>query len=709
MTNDLPPTSAISAASAVAFPRMRLGAGAGAEVADYSNGCRWIWIDDAARLAGITVGAMRNKCLGDLSDRALARKADRFGLDVWQVSEHADPRLKNFAGTPEERAAKFDWLAVPEPSRSVAQGRLAIVLAWMKMRARAAAQRKDEAAAEFLVKHPGVAPRTLDRWTAKFERAGCQGLLDGRRAGTKGGEDSPFADFWPLLEKWMLEEGEPSPTACYRLARAEARKLGLAIPSARSARRYAQMLKQTQLGRWTRARKGEKAFDDLCAASCLRDFTRIRVSENGQTIERDMRTHDLWVGDHHICDTLVSYKGKIIRPWLTGWLDIRSRKLIGRAFSPIEPDSSTVLLALRDGIIRAQMCRPEHAYTDNGKDYDAWFWDGKTKKERQQRIHIDNDLERFRGVYGLLGIKQLHARPFNPKAKCIEPFFGTFEEQFGVFTPTYTGGATHRKPERLKDVLKTNRVPTFEDYVAEATAWLDGAYHAQEHTGDGMGGRSPDEIYEQCLTVKNLLTMEALDVCLLRFAGGGKDGLKVGKNGLTFAGRNYGRGDPALRPLLGQKVIVAYDPADVTCCQVWHYAGQHRICTVQMTGREIFDTTDEPQYRAAYRKMQEHNKALAAVQARGMRRIDSPTELLVEDALAESRRRSAESPLPEPPTPTLRPVRTGFEGQSNDDHQMLRRAAGAEGMSPRGRGHGRGREHMERTISPTLAAFAEDD
>jgi putative transposase len=641
------------------------------------KGCRWLWLDDAARLAGITIGAMRNKCL-QWQHTGMARKATReeTSQETWQVAEHADPRFRQ-THAPEQLAREFDWAAVPEPARSVGQQRLAAVLAFRRAREQgyAAGLTLGAILEQFLASWPRLSSRTIQRWDSGFSSGGVQGLLDGRRR-TGRKPASAFTDFWPLFERWYLEEGESRPRAAYRLARAEARRLGIAVPSDRTASRYAQHLLRTQRGRVIRARQGGDRFDDQCAAHLLRDYTRIRVIENGQPVEREFFTHDIWCADHHICDVMVRYtsggKTRFVRPWLTAWQDLRSRKIVGRVFSPIEPDSSSVLLALRDGILRSELCVPLCCYTDNGKDFDAWFWDGKTKKERRRKIV--HDQQRFKGVYGALQIRHLHALPYNPKGKPVERFFRTFEEQFGVFQPTYTGGSAQRKPERLADMLKSSRVPAYEDFIAEADAWIEQAHHNEPHSGHGMDGLSPNEIYARQLAIKRTTTREALDILLLKFP----KPLKVGRNGISFAGRTYGRGDPALRPLLGREVLVAYDPTDVTIAQVRDPQTLERICTVEMVGRDLYDLTDEPRIREVQREMNAHNRAVAAVKKRGMRLITDSTELLIEDALAgASAARAPEEPTEPNPPPRIQPLRTGFEylAATGTDHATPRSAA----------------------------------
>jgi len=97
---------------------------------------------------------------------------------------------------------------------------------------------------------------------------------------------------------------------------------------------------------------------------------------------------------------------------------------------------------------------------------------GETKKERRARrserqtIHIEHDMPRFAGVFQLLQIAVWHALPFNAKAKPVERFFGTYEDQFGRLTHSYCGNKPENKPHHLAERLKKGEAVPFDSYVA---------------------------------------------------------------------------------------------------------------------------------------------------------------------------------------------------------------------------------------------------
>jgi putative transposase len=318
------------------------------------------------------------------------------------------------------------------------------------------------------------------------------------------------------------------------------------------------------------------------------------------------------------------------------------------------------------------------------------MWDGRTKRQRQLRITHDPD--HFGGVYQQLQIGHLHARPYNAKAKPIERFFRTFEEQFNVFEKTYCGRSTDTKPERLADYLDRGLAPDFDDYVIRALAWIDDAYANQPSGAQGVDGRTPMEVYTANLGTRRMTSAEQLDCCLMLTKA-----LKVGRNGIQWQHRRYGQGDPAIRHLLGQEVLLRIDPADVTEAQVWDATGKQRLCVVRRNDLRAISTVSDDQERDAIRKVAAHNRQLKNVRKRGVRIIDSPAEILIDDAIQQARRAAAERP-PEPPTyGGVKLVQTGIDPASIADRPPLKRAVGAETAVP------------VREVSSTLAAFAEDD
>src|ERR1022692_4184994 len=89
-----------------------------------------------------------------------------------------------------------------------------------------------------------------------------------------------------------------------------------------------------------------------------------------------------------------------LRPWLTAMIDMRSRKIVGTAWSAT-PSSHTISSALRVGIESFGI--PQILYVDNGKDY-----------EKVGRIDFSPECS---GVLVRLGIQPQYCLPRHPQSK----------------------------------------------------------------------------------------------------------------------------------------------------------------------------------------------------------------------------------------------------------------------------------------------------
>ncbi|HEX8342366.1 MAG TPA: transposase [Tepidisphaeraceae bacterium] len=654
---------------------------------------RWITAKQASERSGLSVGHVNRLAGDDWQHTGLARWAKLpSGQQGWLIDEGADARFVRDKSA-ERRAAEFDWNTIPEKPRTIALWRLGLLKDWKLARESAPKGTTIDAVAESFLRsrHLDLSVRSLHRLQRRFIELGVPyGLLDHRVAAPS--RTSDYADFYAMFRATLLEFGQAAPTTVYKLVCAKIRtqKIDFAIPTDRQARNFAATI---PLGEMVYHRQGPKAFDDKCAAFCARDWTTIRVTEGygdqARPVTRPMETNDIWIADHHPCDVIVKYEGKLIRPWLTAWQDGRSRRVVGRWFSPRDPNSSTVLLSLRDAILRNELLVPLWAYTDNGKDFDAWMWDGQTKRDR--RLRVTHDQDRFGGVYQQLQIGHLRAKPYNAKAKPVERFFGTFERQVGVFEPTYCGRNPMVKPERLADRLARGLAPDYADFVARATAWIDDVYPNNTHTGQGLDGQRPIDVYNANLHTRRVTTLENLDCCLQIITRP----IKVGRNGVTVNKRTYGRCDPALRNLLGREVQLRIDPEDVRTAQVWTTDGKQRLCVVSCNELAVLDVTSDAAYREGLAIQTRHNNDIKRASKRGLRMIESPIEILRDDAIARKRADDAKSPPPGRPAPRISMIQTGIDAASIAEQPVLAKAAGAE--------------HMTRAVDSTLAMFAADD
>lgn len=217
--------------------------------------------------------------------------------------------------------------------------------------------------------------------------------------------------------------------------------------------------------------------------------------------------------------------------------------------------------------------------------------------------------------------------------------------------------------------MATSRSP-----ATSATAYIEEIYNAShQHSGHGMDGRVPNEVYAACLTDKRTTTAEALDACLRKISRP----VTVRRDGVQWEGRHYGHGNVTLSEHAGEKVMLFADPND-SMRVVVRTLGGIKICDAEAETLFPWGAVSTPEWKEAKRKMERHNRQLKEVKARGMSLIRDPMEVLIEDRAEAARG----NPHPAPPTPSITMVQTGFEGESKAEEAAFARAVGAESMSP---------------------------
>lgn len=633
-------------------------------------GCRWIDLKQAVARSGKVQGHWARLCAKKYLAAGLARQVSGQGKrPFWEIREDADPCLARVK-TVDVLNRDFNMNVLTEAQRKALLFKESTVLGWRAMKGQTDRGQWDantELYLAELARSSGttVSRRALYGWDRDYTIQGRAGLMDKRwrQLGEVRPGDDQFGDFFKELLGWYLDQNEPTKSTAYKLAARVAGRNGWNVPCEKTAIRF---LNKLPRGKVMRGRKGAKAFNAAGGAYIKRDYRRIWIDG----VEQQMLSNDVWCGDHHTCDTIVVHNGKLLRPWLTAWMDVRSRKIVGYRFAAIDPDSTSILLALRHGILSNGLAIPRYCYTDNGKDYKSWTLHGWSKAELRSG-RIDHDLMRFKGVYQHLQIGVMTAIPFNAKAKPVERFFGTFEQQFGKLTHTYCGRDPLHKPPHLIDRLKRNEAPTFDEYVADATAWIERCYHQQVHTGHAMDGLTPAQCFSANLGELRTTSEEALRICLRKTS----EPVKVGRNGVRCGNFTYGQGEPALRPWDGKYVQLLVDPDDDT-----------RVIVIDPDGREICEAREETlapwgamphdKSKVIHATVRRHNRAVADVQKRNMGMRISALDVLLDEHVTASSAPTAPAPkpgkplaLPETP-PVLKLIQTGFESPSTAPNPM---------------------------------------
>jgi len=163
-------------------------------------------------------------------------------------------------------------------------------------------------------------------------------------------------------------------------------------------------------------------------------------------------------------------------------------------------------------------------------------------------------------VFAHLGITPHFTIPYNAKAKPIERFFRTYNEQFVAQLPGYRGRNITERPERLAQEIKSGSLLKLEEFIEQNDRWLTEIYHNAEHSGRGMNGRTPNQVFEEERRTVAHIPKDNLRLLLLRFA----DKRKYGKNGVSVFGEQYRAAEAQKHlELKDEWVWVRYDPKNL--------------------------------------------------------------------------------------------------------------------------------------------------
>jgi putative transposase len=251
------------------------------------------------------------------------------------------------------------------------------------------------------------------------------------------------------------------------------------------------------------AREGERAYNEKAAPFLIRDIEAKRVNEYWIS---DHMLHDVWVRNDGVFGELD--RNAAFRPYLTCIVDMKSRRVVGTAWC-VNPSSNTISSALQ--VALRNFGRPKCFYVDNGKDFKRLAKDAPAlaaPSEDANKVLFDL------GVLVRLGIHPQHCLPLHPQSKQIESFFRTLHQRFDVtWGDAYAGISPKDRPEECdallaqhKQLMKEGRgdespLPPASEFIRNACFWLDEFNRTHRHTGQGMRGRTPQQVFDAELPV----------------------------------------------------------------------------------------------------------------------------------------------------------------------------------------------------------------
>ncbi|MGE5607691.1 MAG: DNA-binding domain-containing protein [Bacillota bacterium] len=629
---------------------------------------------EAAAKLGLNIDSLTRRCRVDLSQRGLAFYATppEGGQPRWFISRDFDARL--LGGGFGEQYQEPDLSAYSERQRIGALQRRACVERFN----RALVTEKGDVSiwlpaliASLQADFPPlrISRSQLYAWKKLYKRpADTVKLIDNRGVHKRCGDD-PRA--WKAFEDLYLHENQPSLEQCWQAVDELAQQNGWSWCTLKSC--YAQRDQRIPPAKQLRHRQPER----------WRQTLRPYIAQATDAWEANER----WISDHWQANLWCRWGETIIRPWLTSWMDWRTRRVMGWVLSD-NPNSTTILAALRHALLdERNLGGPDEVAIDNGRDYAAWVFCGQTKRERRRRIDCRVDEPRTLGIFNALQIGAHFAIPFNANGKArLERWHRTLEAFCRTFE-TYCGNAPEARPDRLGFVLDNPRlIPSFELVEQRFGRFVEGHNASGDHGIDDLveGGErlSPDEAMRRwCTTRRVLADPAALDLLLQQW----HKPVPVGRNGimLTLKGRSlsYGQFEEALTPYKAlhkqnrRSVLVSYDPHDIRTIRV--YDEKYRfVCLAHMNqvGGQHGDPIALEHVAELNRQRAIYDRSLKHVYEHNLTSILTPQEQLAEIA-------AQQATPPAAPPDALRIVPLPMDGQAKEiRRQELKTAVGAESV-----------------------------
>lgn len=382
------------------------------------------------------------------------------------------------------------------------------------------------------------------RWKALREDD-MDGLIDKRGKARKGRCDIPQRALDMFLGYYLDQSQHPIARCMEFVGEWARQECPEALPLASYAT-YRRKALEVPYPVRVLCREGDKAYYDKCSPYIRREYESIAAN-------------DWWIGDTHTLDVLSrGPDGQTHRLYLSAWLDARSGIFTGWYITD-QPNSQSTLNALRKGI--EQYGIPENVYVDNGREFLTYDIGGRGHRAKKK---LADGSEPFAPppVFARLGIKMTNAIVRNARAKLVERRFEDFKNSVSRLFATYTGGNVVEKPDRLKHVLKTDKVPTDAEVCATVDTLLEGYLNCQPYGGsvtEDKGKRRIDVFFEQSRGKVRKAKPEDLRLLLMRTSRPVRVGrrgvsVKIGGQAVEFYSEEF------VAHWQNKQVYVRYDP-----------------------------------------------------------------------------------------------------------------------------------------------------
>ena len=403
-----------------------------------------------------------------------------------KMSESVPPGAEALAGR---------WESLPESRRRAARSKLAALDAALalsereRISLRAACERAEGYSAATLM----AAWRAVRGLPARLRAAA---LADRRWSGRGRPLAKVSPDAWEAFKADYLRAERPGAAACHRRLQRLARARGWTIPKSPKAL-LRRLEAEVPPGAIVLARQGPEASKGR-VPPLIRD-------------REALASMQVICCDGHTWDVRAQWPdGSVGRPVMVAWQCVRSGEILGWRIDRSE-SAEAYRLSMADTLWAHGA--PEHVVADNGRGICAQALTGGAANKFRGKA--DPDCEVTGLLTELVGESGVHFTiPYSGRSKQIERAFRDFCEDIARdprLAGFYSGPGPERKPHDY-DSSKGVELERFRAIVAEGIALHNSR---PGRRGQGMDGRSCDEVFEACKGEERKLSPEQLSRWLL--------------------------------------------------------------------------------------------------------------------------------------------------------------------------------------------------
>jgi len=311
----------------------------------------------------------------------------------------------------------------------------------------------------------GLSPETIYRDLRKVDQEGRDALIPGWHGGQR--QKAITSEIGAIIKDLYLKDSSPSIREVWETL---IKKYGVSIP-------YSTLVRHINTT-WTASQRmlfrDREEWNRKFSPYVRRDWSKVAVNE-------------IWVGDQKQIDNPCLFRGRVIFPWITMFMDMRTRCYVGWIVTAI-PDAWAVSQALVYGV--RKFGSPGTVYLDRGKQYKAKvIAGGKVKTGKVIRLFEDISETIIPGIFGELGIEIFWAAPYNAREKPIEPSFRVFNKLRHIF-PGYRGPYVTKRPKNHEKLLKSAKLPSMEEMSTQGIDVVVNDYNERKHSETGKAPNS---------------------------------------------------------------------------------------------------------------------------------------------------------------------------------------------------------------------------